>query len=106
MRIPYVNGKRQQLIAVKDEYFNYISSAQLLEDTDIICGEKFIPYADIFVGTTRSYKANPNNKTIVKKFVNIEDANVDDIKNSKKIFVKTEDLKLLKNKFSPFLNKK
>ena len=106
LRIPYVNGKRQQLIAVKDEYFNYISSSRLLEDTDIICGEKFIPYADIFVGTTRSYKANPNNKRIVKKFVNFENANIDDIKNSKKIFVKTEDLKLLKNKFSPFLENK
>ena len=76
LRIPYVNGKRQQLIVVKDEYFNYISSARILEDTDIICGEKFIPYADIFVGTTRSYKANPNNKRIVKKFVNFENANI------------------------------
>ena len=106
LRIPYVNGKRQQLIVVKDEYFNYISSARLLEDTDIICGEKFIPYADIFAGTIRSYKANPNNKIIVKKFVNFENANDDDIKNSKKIFVKTEDLQLLKNKFSRFLENK
>ena len=106
LRIPHVNGKRQQLIAVKDEYFNYISSAQILEDTDIICGEKFITHADMFIGTTRSYNANPNNKTIVKKFVNIEDAIVDDINNSKKIFVKTEDLKLLKNKFIPFLKNK
>lgn len=106
LRIPYVNGKRQQLIAVKDEYFNYISSARLLEDTDIICGENFIPYADIFIGTNRSYNANPNNKRIVKKFVNFDNANVDDIKNSKKIFVKTEDLKILKNKFSKFLENK
>ena len=106
LRIPYVNGKRQQLIAVKDEYFNYISSARLLEDTDIICGENFIPYADIFIGTNRSYNSNPNNKRIVKKFVNFENANENDINNIKKIFVKTEDLKLLKNKFGRFLENK
>ena len=106
LRIPYVNGKRQQLIAVKEEYFNYISSARLLEDTDIICGENFIPYADIFAGTTRSYNSNPNNKRIVKMFVNFENANENDIKNSKNIFVKTEDLKLLKNKFGRFLENK
>jgi hypothetical protein len=106
LRIPYVNGKRQQLIAVKDEYFNYISSARLLEDTDIICGEKFIPYADIFAGTIRSYNSNQNNKRIVKKFVNFENANDDDIKNSNKIFVKTEDLQLLKNKFGKLLENK
>lgn len=106
LRIPYVNGKRQQLIAVKDEYFNYISSARLLKDTDIICGENFIPHVDIFFGTNRSYNANPNNKRIVKKFVNFENANENDIKNIKKIFVKTEDLRLLKNKFGRFLENK
>ena len=106
LRIPYVNGIRLQLISVKDEYFNYISSARLLEDRDIICGENFIPYADIFIGTNRSYNSNPNNKRIVKKFINFDEANENDIKNSKKIFVKTEDLKLLKNKFGKFLDNK
>ena len=53
-----------------------------------------------------SYLEMKNNKRIIKKFVNFENANIDDIKNSKKIFVKTEDLKLLKNKFSSFLENK
>ena len=77
-----------------------------MEDRDIICGENFIPYADIFFGSIRSYRANPNNKNIVKKFVNFDEANENDIKNSNKIFVKTEDLKLLKNKFGKFLDNK
>jgi len=106
LRIPHVNGNRLQMIRVRDEKYNFISSARLLEDGDIICGENFIPYADIFVGTSRSYRANPNNKKFVKKFVNFDGGSEEIIKGSRKIFVKTEDLKLLKKKFGKLLENK
>lgn len=104
-RIPYY--KNNQIKAIKiniDEIYNYISSASLIPDTEIISGEKIQYFADIVIGNPSSLSFNPNNRLFSKKIDSIQSIN--DISIYKSIFVFTHDLEDFYNKFDNQLQDK
>ena len=99
-RIPYLNGIKLQQIKLNENsnIFDYISSSSLINDENIIYGEKFVSMCDAFIGSINSINANPNNRYIQQNIFNIE-SNLQHIINKyNKIFVKTDDLLYFYNK--------
>lgn len=99
-RIPYLNGIKLQQIKLNENsnIFDYISSSSLINDENIIYGEKFVSMCDAFIGSINSINANPYNRYIQQNIFNIE-SNLQAIINKyNKIFVKTDDLLYFYNK--------
>jgi hypothetical protein len=112
LRIPYLNNNKLSHIKLDNSHdiYDYISSSTILIKEDIICGEKFVAICDVFIGTTNSFYANPNNISIQKNFVDINSNNlVETINKCNKIFVKTDDIlhfyTIIKNKNIDLSNK-
>lgn len=73
--------------------YDYISSASIIPDDEIITGEKFQFLADIVLGSPSSLYWNPNNVQFSKNIENINRINT--IDNFKSIFVFTHDLEYI-----------
>lgn len=104
-RIPYyLNGIKLHQIKLNENIniYDYISTASLISNNDIICGEKFVNICDVFIGSINSINANPNNKYIQKNICNIDNNIIDTINNYNIIFVKTDDLFYFYNKIYEF----
>lgn len=99
-RIPYY--KNTKIIYIKfnnlKNIIDWISSVSLLEDNDIITGEKIQKIADIVCGTQSSLQWNPNNIFFSKCIYSIND--VSSLHKYKSIFVFTHDLDIFINKFN------
>lgn len=98
LRIPYHNNKKIQFLKVTNNYYDFISSSSIIPDDEIICGEKFVGEADVFIGTEKSINGNPNNKLIAKKIIDIK-GKIDWSKYNK-IFVKTDDIDRFAKKYA------
>jgi hypothetical protein len=105
-RIPYSIQNNNKINIIKldenDNIHDYISSASIINDDEIICGENFVSLADCFIGTVNSLHANPNTHKFSKLNIDIESINDTDERfiNLKKIFVKTDDIRKFYNKFN------
>lgn len=101
-RIPYLNGIKLRQIKLNENsnIFDYISSSSLINEENIIYGEKFVSTCDVFIGSINSINANPNNKYIQPNIINIESNLLDIINKYNKIFVKTDDLMNFYNKIN------
>lgn len=55
-RIPYLNGIKLRQIKLNEtsNIFDYISSCSLINDENIICGDKFLRICDVFIGSNNS----------------------------------------------------
>jgi hypothetical protein len=94
-RIPYLNETKMSQLKINESYniYDYISSAGLINNNHIICGDNFLSICDVFIGSINSIHANPNNVLLQKNCVNIEQDNICEIVNKyNKIFIKTDDL--------------
>jgi hypothetical protein len=111
-RIPHCIENKNKIIIIKldenDNIYDYISSASIINDDDIICGENFIKLADCFIGTINSLYSNPNTYLFSKLNIEIDSIDDSDEKfiNFKKIFVKTDDIRKFYNKFNNNLGDK
>jgi hypothetical protein len=104
-RIPYINEKKILVIKVNESnILNFISSASLINDENIICGEKIQYLADVVVGTNNKISYNPNNVKFSKKLVNIDHITFSELDSYKKIFVFTDNLLLFYDKFGDNIN--
>jgi hypothetical protein len=105
-RIPYINNIKINFITMtdNDNPFDYISSCKILDDNEIISGEKIQQLADIVLGVESSLLWNPNNIHYSKKIANINF--IDDISMYNSIFVFTHDLELFYSKFKNNINNK
>lgn len=97
LRIPYYDGTRMEKIQLseQDNVYDYISSASIIACNDeIICGENFLKLADCFIGSVYSLNANPNTPAFSKQNIHIDCINDTDelFIQSKRIFVKTDDI--------------
>jgi hypothetical protein len=99
-RIPYYNEKKINQIKLQDFYniYDFISSASLILEDDIICGENFLKICDVFIGSHNSINSNPNNKYLQKNIYNIDNNLTEILKIYKTIFIKTDDLYNFYNK--------
>jgi len=99
-RIPYLNEIKLQQIKLNENsnIFDYVSSSCLINNYNIICGEKFLSLCNVFIGSINSILANPNNKYIQRNIFNIENNLINIINNSDTIFVKTDDLQFFYSK--------
>jgi len=91
-RIPYVNGIKLNQISLPSDsnLYDFISSSSLLNDEDLICGEKFVGICDVFAGHPDSIRANPNTHRIQKNTTSLED--IESLSKHDTIFIKTDDL--------------
>jgi len=95
LRVPYSGDNKILQIKLHDKFniYDYISSASLISNSDIICGDNFVNISDVFIGTVNSFNCNPNNISLAKKFVDINSNDVtESINEYNKIFVKTDDI--------------
>jgi hypothetical protein len=99
-RVPHLNEVKINQIKINDDSnpYDYISSSRVINNYNIIFGEKFLNLCDIFIGSINSINANPNNRYIQKNIVNIENDIRDVINNCCTIFIKTDDLPLFYSK--------
>jgi hypothetical protein len=105
-RIPYFNDEKITHYKLKenDNIIDFISSLSIVNDNDIINGEKIQSYADVVIGQPSSLQWNPNNNIYSKKLYNID--SLLSIDNFKSIFVFTHDLEIFYNKFNNYTNDK
>jgi hypothetical protein len=98
-RIPHYNNKKVTCLKpnITDNIIDFISSAKIIDDANIISGEKFQMLADITIGTFDKILYNPNNNKFSKEIVNIDE--IFDITKYNKIFVFTDNLEQFNNKF-------
>lgn len=96
-RIPYFRGEK--IVAISLDVlgippctiYNYISSASILPDDQVICGEKIQAVAaDVVVGAPSSLSFNPNNPKFSKELKTVGE--LSDLSKYRKIFVFTHDL--------------
>lgn len=97
IRIAFLNtGDVIKAVRVNiDNIYDYISTASIIPDNEIICGEQIQYLADIVVGSTNSLVFNPNNYKYSKQLTSIDD--FINYGNIKSIFVFTHDLYNLNN---------
>jgi hypothetical protein len=105
-RIPYWNNKRISCIKLKlsDNVYDYISSAALLPNDEIITGELIQSIADVVVGTQESLQYNPNNTIYSKEMRTIDELTI--LNSYKTIFVFTHNLDTFYQKFENQLSDK
>jgi len=114
IRIPYLhninldntidNKIKYYKLKETDNIYNFISSNLLIDNNEIITGEKIQMLADIVIGNQSSLQWNPNNIFFSKKIISINNLNSIDEYNS--IFVFTHDLENFYNKFENKLENK
>jgi hypothetical protein len=104
LRIPYYNGCKINAIQPTEDIYNYISSMSLLNDEDIITGEKIQSIADVVIGNHDSLYFNPNNIKYSKVMKNIKD--LDHLHDYHVIFVFTHNLEEFYHKFEHELHDK
>jgi hypothetical protein len=95
--LPYTNNNYliPYLQLTNQNPYDYISSAYIIPDDEIISGEKIQYLADIVLGTHNSLHWNPNNLEFSK---NIDDINrINNINCYNSIFVFTHDLDYINN---------
>ena len=94
LRIPFCNNNKlpQIKLELNDNVYDYISSCFILSNEEIICGERIMSICDVFIGSTNSINANPNNIFIQKNITNIESDLKEIINNYSNFFIKTDDL--------------
>ena len=104
LRIPYIDECLIPYITLTsaDNVYDYISSASLIADSDIICGEKIQYLADIVLGSQSSLNYNPNNK-FSKHMQTI--TNTPNLDNYNSIFIFTHDLPEFYSKFRQLKDK-
>lgn len=105
-RIPYINNIKINAIKLSDNDnpYDYISSCKILDDNEIISGERIQKLADIVLGVQSSLSWNPNNIYYSNKLGNINTIN--DISIYNIIFVFTHDLELFYDKFKDQIENK
>ena len=105
-RIPYYNNIKINAIKLSDSDnpIDYISSCKILDDNEIISGERIQKLADIVLGVDSSLSWNPNNIYYSNKLGNINTIN--DISIYNIIFVFTHDLELFYDKFKDQIENK
>lgn len=105
-RIPYHNDIRITCLKLTTDQnpINYISSAKLIPDDQIICGELFQSLADVVVGAEGSLIYNPYNERHSKSMVSIDA--LENLDQYKSIFVFTHDLEAFYAKFEGKLSDK
>jgi|Laugresubdmm15sn_1035100.scaffolds.fasta_scaffold01212_9 hypothetical protein len=93
-RIPYLNETKINQIKINEDnnLYDYISSSRLINNYNIIFGEKFLSLCDVFIGSINSINANPSNRYIQKNIFDIKNNIKDVINKYDSIFVKTDDL--------------
>ena len=106
LRIPYINDTKILYYTLKqdDEVIDFISTCSLINDYDIINGEKIQNCADIVVGQQSSLCWNPNNIKYSNLLHDID--SLSNIDNYKSIFVFTHDLKIFYDKFKKYTENK
>jgi hypothetical protein len=105
-RIPYINNIKINAIKLSDgdNPYDYISSCKILDDNEIISGERIQKLADIVLGVESSLAWNPNNIYYSNKLGNIN--HINDISMYNIIFVFTHDLELFYDKFKDQIENK
>ena len=105
-RICYLNNEKITHYKLKedDNIIDFISSLSILNDNDIINGEKIQSYADVVICQPSSLQLNPNNNIYSKQIYDIN--SLLSIDNFKSIFVFTHDLDIFYNKFNNYTNDK
>lgn len=87
-----------------DNILDFISSMQLIDDYNIISGEKIQNLADIVLGSNNSINWNPNNIFYSKNITMID--KIVSLDKYKSIFVFTHDLELFYSKFKENIDNK
>jgi len=99
-RIPFFKEKKQDFIRLNENenIFDYLSSSTILPMNEIISGEKIASTCDIFLSTNSGIISNPNIDKFISNIQLIDSSyNLNSID---KIFVKSEDLPILYQKYN------
>ena len=91
IRIPYFNDIKIIFLKInKINIYDYISSNSLINNKEIICGEKIQSLCDIVLHKDNSYQNNPNYNKFSKNIQHID--YFYDFDKYKSIYIKTDDL--------------